>query len=169
MKNAPAIHFKEGEHKRLMRLISTGREHARVLTRARILLQAAEVSSSHHEGGEGHRRSTSNRDIANVLHVSERTVSRTRQRYVAEGLEAALYDRPRTGRPLEITGDVEAKVTMLACSAPPDGHDHWTLQLLANRMVELEYAAHISDVAVMKVLKKTNCALGRSRRGASPR
>ena len=58
---------------------------------------------------------------------------------------------------------------MLACSAAPDGRARWTLQLLADKMVELHYIDTISDVAVLKVLKKTNCARGRSRVGASPR
>ena len=169
MKTAPEIHLQEGELKRLRTLVRTGREQARVLTRARILLLAAEVSSSHGRGGQGHRRSTSNQDIAAVLQVSSRTVSRIRQRYVEEGLEAALYERPRTGHPLEITGDKEAKLTMLACSLPPEGRDRWTLRLLADKMVELDYIGHISDVAVMKVLKKTNCVLGRSRVGVSPK
>jgi len=110
-----------------------------------------------------------NLDIAAMLHINPRTVSRTCQHYVRDGLDAALYDRARSGRPLEITGDVEAKLTMLACSTPPDGRDHWTLQLLADKMVELQYIEHVSDVAVMKVLKKTNCALGRSKAGASRR
>jgi transposase len=167
MKTSPKIHLAEGEQDHLKELVSTGRERARVLTRARILLLAADLSSGHGIGGKGHRLSTSNHDIAAVLQVSDRTVSRTRQRYVVEGLEAALYDRRRTGRPVEITGETEAKVAMIACSAPPEGRDHWTLQLLADKMVELEYIEHISDVAVMKVLKKTGCVLGRSKSGAS--
>jgi transposase len=168
MKNAPDVLLTPDDRAELKKLISSGRSHARVQIRARILLLAAERSSAHSRGGD-RRRSTSNKDIAAILQVHPRTVSRVRQRYVSEGLEAALHDRSRSGRPVEITGEVEAKVTMLACSAPPEGRDHWTLQLLADKMVELDYIDHLSDVAVMKVLKKTNCGLGRSRVGVSHR
>jgi len=167
MKNFPLIQLHDKEPERLKALVSTGRERARVLTRARILLLAAEYSRSHTAPGQ--RRSTAPRDIAAVLQIHPRTVSRTCQRYVAAGLDAALYDQPRGGRPLEITGDVEAKLTMLACSTPPDGRDRWTLRLLADKMVELDYIDHVSAVTVMKVLKKTNYTLGRSRAGASPK
>ena len=168
MKTAPDILLKEGEPKSLKAIIRTGARPARVQTRARILLLAAERSAGHSRGGD-RRRSTSNADIAKMLQLSSRTVSRTRQRYVSGGLEAALYDKPRVGRPVRITGDIQAKLTMLACSAAPDGRARWTLQLLADKMVELHYIDTISDVAVLKVLKKTNCARGRSRVGASPR
>jgi hypothetical protein len=103
------------------------------------------------------------------LQIHPRTVSRTCQRYVAEGLDAALYDRPRSGHPLEITGEVEAKLTMLACSAPPDGRDHWTLRLLADRMVVLTYAEHICKTTVGELLKKTPYGPGRCKAGVSPR
>jgi transposase len=165
MKNFPLIQLPDAEAQQLKTLATTGRERARVLTRARILLLAADYSRSHLAPGQ--RRSTAPRDIAAALQIHPRTVSRTCQRYVAAGLDAALYDRPRSGHPVEITGEVEAKLTMLACSTPPDGHDHWTLQLLADKMVELEYIEHISNVAVMQHLKKTNCAHGRSRAGVS--
>jgi transposase len=165
MKNFPLIHVQDTDAERLKALVRTGREQARVITRARILLLAAEHSRSHPEPGQ--RRSTAPRDIAAVLQIHPRTVTRTCQRYVAEGLDAALHDRPRSGHPLEITGEVEAKLTMLACSAPPDGRDRWTLQLLADRMVELSYVPHISLPTVSKVLKKTNCGPGRSRVGVS--
>jgi putative transposase len=163
MKTAPDVLLTAEDRQQLKTLTSSGVSPARVQTRARILLMAADRTS-----GRGRSR-TSNKEIAALLHVHPRTVSRVRQRYVAEGLQAALYDQARAGRPLEITGDVEAKVVMLACSAPPDGRDRWTLQLLADRMVELAYIDHLSDVAVMKVLKKTNCAPGLSRVGRSRR
>ncbi len=81
--------------------------------------------------------------------------------YVLEGLEQALYDKPRSGAPPKITGDIEAKLVMLACSEPPDGKKRWTLRLLAEQMVVLGYIDSISNVAVYKRLKKTNLSLGK--------
>jgi Homeodomain-like domain len=69
-------------------------------------------------------------------------------------MEAALYDKPRPGRVPKITGDIEAKLTVLACSDPPEGHSRWTLQLLADKLVELNLVESISAVAIHKRLKK---------------
>jgi hypothetical protein len=76
-------------------------------------------------------------------------------------MEAALYDKPRPGRTPKITGDIEAKLTVLACSDPPEGRVRWTLRLLADRMVELGYLDSISDVAIYKRLKKTKSSPGK--------
>ncbi|MFC6663725.1 helix-turn-helix domain-containing protein [Deinococcus multiflagellatus] len=70
-----------------------------------------------------------------------------------EGLEAALYERPRTGAPPKITGDIEAKLVMLACSHPPDDRKRWTLRLLAEQMVFLGHVDSISNVTVYQRLK----------------
>jgi len=75
-------------------------------------------------------------------------------------VQAALYDKPRGGRPPVVDGEAEAKLVMLACSSPPEGRSKWTLQLLADRMVELGYVPHISDTWVSKRLKKTSSSLG---------
>lgn len=95
-------------------------------------------------------------DIAMLLHVSRPTIIRTRRRFVLEGMDAALYDKPRPGAQPKITGEVEAQLTLLACSAPPEGKARWTLQLLADTLVELKLVDSISDVAVLHRLKKTN-------------
>lgn len=158
MKTSPEIRLSKEERRQLKALISKGVSPARVQTRARILLMAAERSVGSRGGSR--RRTNSNQAIAETLQVSARTVSRVRQRFVNGGLETALYDRPRSGRPVEIDGEAEAKLTMLACSAPPEGRRRWTLQLLADRMVELGYVEHISDTYVMERLKKTNCDHG---------
>ena len=102
----------------------------------------------------------SNQQIAEALQVSWRTVIRIKARFKEEGLEA-IKEHARPGRPPRITGDVEAKLVMLACSQPPEGRARWTLQLLADKMVELGYIDTISDVGVMKRLKKTGFVLGR--------
>lgn len=106
------------------------------------------------------RKTNSNIHIAEVLNVSEATVLRTRRRYLEGGLEMALNERKRSGRPVDLDGATEAKLVMLMCSAPPEGRQRWTLQLLAGKMVELGYAKHISNTWVMKRLKKTNFGLG---------
>lgn len=164
---AAEVRLTDAEREELRRLTRTGESPARVQTRARVLLLAAERSVGSRGGSR--RRSGSNETIGSTLGISPRTVSRIRRRFAEGGLDAALYDRPRSGRPVEITGDVEAKLVALACSAPPDGRARWTLQLLADRVVALGYAEHISDVTVMDRLKKTSCGPGRSRAGASPR
>ena len=93
--------------------------------------------------------------------VSQGTVSNIKKRYFAGGLREALHDRPRPGRPPKITGDVEAHLIAQVCSEPPEGHERWTLRLLADRLVELELVESISHVAVGKRLKKTNLSLGK--------
>jgi len=79
----------------------------------------------------------------------------------------ALYDRPRTGAPPKITGDIEAKMVLLACSDPPEGYKRWTLRLIAEQMVSLGYVDSLSNVAVYKRLKKTKSSRGKSKAGVS--
>ena len=76
------------------------------------------------------------------------------------GLQAALYEKPRPGQAPKVTGEIEAKLIMLACSQPPEGHARWTLRLLAGRVIELGYLDYVSHVTVGEVLKKTNSSLG---------
>src|SRR5438132_13992698 len=140
------IQLTEQQRSELQRLIHSGKSAARVQTRARILLLA--------EQGKGDEQ------IAQALLTSPTNVQRTRQRFCQKGFERALYDEPRPGRPPRITGEVEAKLVMLACSSPPEGRSRWTLQLLADKMVELGYVDTISDQAVYNKLKKTNYVLG---------
>ena len=99
-------------------------------------------------------------DAAAALLCSQKTVVNVRQRYTEEGLDAALYDKPRPGQTPKLTGDVEAQLTLLACSHPPEGDARWTMRLLADRLVELEIVAEISHVAVWERLKKMNCNPG---------
>ena len=164
MRTAPEIKLTNKERDALKKLVSSGNNRARVQTRARILLMAAQRSVG--SRGTDTRKTNSNQEIAQVLQLCSRTVSRVRQQYVEGGLEAALYDKPRTGRPPEIDGEAEAKLVMLACSSPPEGRSRWTLQLLADKMVELGYVPHISDTWVMERLKKTSSSRGGSRVGA---
>lgn len=132
------VHLTEEQVTDLQHLIHTGSHPARVLTRARTLVLA------HH----GQR----DQDIAAALLINKATVQRTRQRFVHEGLPAALHERPRSGRPPVITGHVEAHLTMLACSSPPAGRARWTLQLLTNQILLLEEVEQISPEAIRQRL-----------------
>ncbi len=163
MKVAPEIRLNAEERRYLKEIVSKGVSAARVQTRARILLMAGEEVSEHQ------RRTNSNITIAQALQISPRTVSRIRQRFVRGGIKEALIEQPRSGRPVEIDGEAEANLAMLACSAPPEGRKHWTLQLLADRMVELGYVEHISDTWVLDRLKKTHSTPGLSEAGRSRR
>lgn len=88
------------------------------------------------------------------LEVSARTVAVTRQRYMEEGLEGALNEKPRPGKPPKLSGREEAMLTAIACSDPPEGHNRWSVRLLADRLVELDIVDSISREAVRKYLKK---------------
>ena len=94
--------------------------------------------------------------VATTLAVNYNTVAQWRDRYQERGLSDALYERPRSGRPIEIDGDARAKLTALACSPAPEGHARWGLKLLAEKAVVLEYCEHLSRTQVGNILKKTN-------------
>ena len=94
--------------------------------------------------------------VAATLRVNYNTVAAWRDKYAAGGLDAALYDQSRSGRPIEIDGVARAKITALACTPAPEGHARWKLSLLAEKAVELEYCEHVSSTHVGTLLKKTN-------------
>ena len=128
-------------------LIAAGKAAARKLAHARILLKADAA-----EGGPAwpdHR-------IAEALEVSVPTIERVRQRFVEQGLEAALVRKKqsRPSRERALDGRAEAKLIALACSQPPDGRKAWTMRLLADRLVELEVVPTVSDETVRRALKK---------------
>ena len=107
--------------------------------------------------------------VAEALDVALGTVYRVKQRFAGEGLDGALWDRPQANRRRKLDDRGEAHLIALACSPPPEGHDHWTLRLLAGRVVELGLAPSMSHEGVRKRLKKTPSSRGRRRSGASPR
>jgi transposase len=134
------------ERAALGRQVSSGRDRARRLTRARILLKA---DSGPH--GPGWTDAT----IAAALDVSVSTVERVRRRFTAEGLEAALHRRPpRREYRRKLDGEQEARLIALACGAPPQGHGRWSLRLLADRMVELSVVDALSYQTARRVLRK---------------
>jgi transposase len=150
-----AVDLSEEEQAQLEGMIRKGKCSARRQTRARILLKANEGAT--------------NTAIMAALNVSEDMVYRARQRFVEEGLEAALSDRPRPGQKPKLTDKQCAHLIALACSDAPDGHDHWTLRLLADKVVELGFADAFSHEAVRTVLKKTSSSRGKRSNGASRR
>ena len=141
-RKAQPIHLPDDEIRSLKTLLQRGTTAARTQTRARILDL---LQREHHPD-----------DIAATLQVSTATVYHVKSRYLREGCEAALYDQPRSGRPVEIAGTQRAKITALACSQAPVGHARWTLRLLADKAVEQGLVEHVSHNAVKEILKKTN-------------
>lgn len=104
--------------------------------------------------------------VAKAFHVRPLTITRLRQRLVEEGLDVAINSmRSHHGPPRKLDGDGEAHLIALTCSPPPDGHCRWTLNLLRDRMIELEYVESISRSTIHEGLKKTNLNLGRKRNG----
>jgi hypothetical protein len=144
------IYLEEEERILLMQLIHSGESPARVQTRARILFLL--------DRSQGDKRTL--KRVAEGAICSVSTVRNIKRNYLTGGVEAALYEKQRPGAEPKFTGDVEAKLTMLACSEPPAGHARWSLRLLADQMIALDYVEEISHVTVGKILKKTNCSLG---------
>ena len=101
-------------------------------------------------------RNTPAAEIAALLGCSPTTVYNVKHRYQTEGLESALTEKPRSGKPTRITGEGRARITALACSESPEGHARWTLRLLADKAVELGFCDSISHNHVRQILKKTS-------------
>ena len=138
------VELSEAERAELVLLISRGKAPARTIRRAHILLAAAD--------------DLFDADVAAALHTSEATVLRVRRRFAdapaGERLERALYDRPRPGAARKLDAKGEATLIALACSKPPEGHTVWSMQLLADRLVELHVIEAISREAVRRTLGK---------------
>ena len=148
MKKLYVVNLSSEEKERLEELIKKGQNAARKIRRAHILLLANE--------------GLKDKEIAAVLGAAVSTVERVRKRFVEEGLEAALSERPRIGGALrrKLDGKGEAYLVALACSEPPAGREHWTMQLLADRLVEVGVVEGISDETVRRALKKGTSSRG---------
>ncbi len=133
----------------LKRLVNTGTNKARRITRARILLLSDESP-----GGKSEGMGKTDKEIIESLGVSARTVASTRQRYVEEGMEGALNEKPRSGKPPKLTGRDEAKLALIACSEPPEGQVRWSIRLLTDKVIELDIVDSISRETVRQYLKK---------------
>ncbi len=141
------------ERDELAALIAAGRAAAKKLAHARILLKA--------DPADGGPAWTDDR-IAGAVEVSVATVERVRERFVAQGLAAALVRKPqdKPSRERTLDGRAEARLITLACSSPPEGRTDWTMQLLADRLVELKVVEAVSDETVRRTLKKTRSSRG---------
>jgi transposase len=142
----------DAERTQLVTLTKKGKVSAWQLSRAHTLLQA--------------NAGATDETIAAALHLGIATVERTRKRFVEEGLAAALTERPRPGGRRKLDGKQEAFLIALACSTPPEGRTCWTMQLLADRLIELRIVNAISDETIRRTLKKTLASHGKRRPGA---
>lgn len=140
------------ERRSLEQLVSAGKAAARKLVHARVLLLADTSPGT----------SRTDDDIVAAVATGPRTIARVRQRFVTEGFAAALDHRPQPPRPdkIKVKGDVEQQLIRLACSDPPEGRCHWTLNLLADELVALGLVGCVSTETVRQALKKTTSTRG---------
>lgn len=134
------VDLNEHERGRLKELTTKGESGARRIRRSRILLLADEDRID--------------KEIASFLGAAVTTVERVRKRFVEEGLEAALSERPRPGAARRLDGRQEAYLMALACSEAPEGRGRWTMGMLTERLVELDVVEEISDETVRRTLKR---------------
>ena len=150
-----AVRLTPEERSQLEHMVRAGKSSARVTTRARILLKTD-------DGWAAPR-------VAEALDVAEGTVFRIKRRFAEAGSAGALPDRVQANRYRKLEDRGEAHLIALACSPAPEGHAHWTLRLLAGKVVELGLASSLSHETVRQRLKKTLSSRGRRKSGASPR
>lgn len=152
MKPKYIVHLTESNRTFLKHLISSGSAPARKIRRAQILLKA----DCSEEGPNW-----SNQTMCEAYGVSNVTVTEIRRTFVKQGLEAVI-NRKKPEREYEhrLDGEAEAHLIALACSEAPDGKERWTLRLLRDRMIQLEYVEDVSHETIRTTLKKTNLSLG---------
>lgn len=148
------VDLTDDERKQLEQMLRSGKHPTRKLTRARILLKAADGFSD--------------REIVVALGIGRSTVERTRRRFVESSLNA-LNECPRPGKKPKLNARAEARLLAEACSSAPEGRNHWTMQLLADRLVELKLVETISDETVRRTLKKRRSSRGSRSSGAFQR
>jgi transposase len=140
MKRATPIHLSEDERTHLEVFVRRGKANARTLTRARVLLKCDE--------------GWSNDRIAEAFKISDQTIRNVRQRYGEGGVGAVLTDKRQAHRRQALSDEQAAHLVAITCSKVPDGHDHWTVRMLAGKAVELGYVRRISPETVRQLLKK---------------
>ena len=150
-----AVRLSPEERSQLEHMVRAGKESARVINRARILLKT--------DAGWPAPR------VAEALDLSENTVFRLKRRFAEEGLDRALKDRVQAHRYRKLDDLGEAHLIALTCSDAPEGRERWNLRLLADRIVELGVVESLSHETVRLRLKKTCSSPGRRKSGASPR
>jgi transposase len=141
------VKLNEQERQYLQKIVESGKDKARKITRCRILLLADESKGK------------TDQEISDALNVCLATIFNIRRRYHHGGLEPAIEEAPRSGQPPKFTGKSMAKITAIACSKPPEGRSRWSLRLLADRVIELDIVETISHQSIRTILKKTNSSL----------
>ena len=148
----------EDERKSLGELTSKGKHKSQKILDALILLGCDE--------GRFQTKRSTNEEIASVLNTSMRKIDRVKKRFIEEGFDVALHGRKGSRiYAKKADGDFEAHLIALSCSEPPEGFARWSLRLLADKVVELDYIGSISHEAVRRILKKTKLNLGNTRGG----
>jgi transposase len=132
------------ERQCLHKIVESGKDSARKITRCRVLLLADEANGKTDE------------EISDALGVCLTTIFNIRRRYHKKGLEWAIQEAPRSGQPPKFNGKSMAKITAIACSKPPEGYARWSLRLLADRVVALDIVESISYQSIRNILKKTH-------------
>jgi len=152
------ITLTEEERKDLKSIASKGRHRSQKVINALILLNCDE--------GEFQTKKSTNEQVSGVLKISMKKIDRVKKRFVEEGLDVALNGHKGT-RVYEkkADGDLEAHLVALSCSDPPEGFARWSLRMLADRVVELNYIDSISYETVRRVLKKTKLNPGKNKAG----
>ena len=148
----------EGERKDLEALTSKGKHKSQKILNALILLACDE--------GKYQKQRSINEEIARVLNISMKKIDRVKKRFVEEGFDVALSGRKGSRiYTKKADGDFEAHLVALSCSEPPDGFARWSLRLLADKVVELDYIDSISHEAIRRMLKKTKLSPGGKKDG----
>lgn len=144
-KKSHCVKLSEQERQHLQKIVESGKDNARKITRCRILLLAD--------------KGKTDQEISDALGVCLATIFNIRRRYCKQKLICAISEAARSGQPPKFKGKTMAKITAIACSKPPEGRAKWSLRLLADRVVELDIVESISYVSVHNILKKTNSSL----------
>jgi len=146
------------ERAELLDISRNGHRAARVVLNALVLLAVD-------QGEFQENPKKPEQEVAEVLNITQRSINHIKERFVEKGMNAAIERAPRAARGVGYDGDFEAHLTALACSKAPEGHARWSLRLLADRVVKLQYANKISHETVRQILKKTSLSLGKGRNG----
>jgi len=140
------IELSEADRKTLQAIVTKGKSPAKAILRANILLAS----------DKGNKKHLTVAEIANIYHTTATTVQNVRTSFATNGLDATINRKKRETPPVpaKITGEIEAKIIAMACGEPPDGYEKWTVRLIADKCVELNYIDSISHMTVQRVLKK---------------
>ena len=141
-----SVNLQSDERKKLKAIVTKGQNKATVIRRAHILLKSDDGKTD--------------AEIAEMFYVNEQTIRRTRLRYITEGLQAALDDKPHPKPQPKLVEKEEAHLVAVACSAPPAGRARWTLTLLCDRLIQDDIVANIAPETVRLLLKKTQSSPG---------